>query len=196
MARVREKEHIQIADGTVHGNVDVSLEEMQHVARIIGYSPWRFWFKIIWAVGLLLMGLLLVFLFPKLIKGIGSVITQRPGESLLWGFLGLIAIPILTVLLLVTVIGMPIGLLLLTLFLWILYLSQLSLGVVLGNRFFALEESKGWSLFWRLAVGVIIIQALTFIPYVRFFVNLVSVIFGLGAILLMVKAGMQAYRES
>jgi len=196
MARVREKEHVQIADGSVHGKVDVSLQEMQQAARIIGYSPWRFWVKIIWAVGLLLMGLLLVFLFPKLIKGIGSMITQRPGESLLWGFLGLIVIPILSVLLLVTVIGMPIGLLLLTLFLWILYLSQLSLGVVLGNRLFALEEEKGWSLFWKVAVGVIIIQALTFIPYLRFFVNLASVIFGLGAILLMMKAGMQAYRET
>ena len=196
MARVREKEHVQIADGTVHGNVDVSLAEMQPVARIIGYSPWRFWVKIIWAVGLLLMGLLLVFLFPKLIKGIGSMITQRPGESLLWGILGLIVIPILSVLLLVTVIGIPIGLLLLTLFLWILYLSQLSLGVVLGNRLFALEEKTGWSLFWRITVGVLIIQALTFIPYVRFLVNLAGVIFGLGAILLMIKAGMQAYRET
>lgn len=195
-ARVREKDHVQIADGTVHGNVDVSLAEMQPVARIFGYSPWHFWVKIIWAVGLLLMGLLLVFLFPKLIKGIGSMITQHPGVSLLWGFLGLIVIPILSVLLLVTVIGMPIGLLLLTLFLWILYLSQLSLGVVLGNRLFAFEEKEGWSLFWRFAVGVIIIQALTFIPYVRFFVNLASVIFGLGAILLMIKASIQAYRET
>lgn len=196
MARVREKERVQIADGTVHGNVDVSLAEMQHVARILGYSPWRFWVKITWAVGLLLMGLLLVFLFPKLIKGIGSMITQRPGESLLWGFLGLIVIPILSVLLLVTVIGMPIGLLLLTLFLWTLYLSQLSLGVVLGNRLFALGEKTGWILFWRITVGVIIIQALTFIPYVRFLVNLASAIFGLGAILLMMKAGMRAYRET
>lgn len=195
-ARVGEKEHVQIADGTVHGNVDVSLAEMQHVTRILGYSLWGFWLKIVWAVGLLLMGLLLVFLFPKFIKGIGSMVTQRPGESLLWGFLGLIVIPIVSVLLLVTVIGMPIGLLLLTLFLWILYLSQLSLGVVLGNRLFTLEGRTGWSLFWRLAVGVIIIQALTFIPYVRFFVNLASIIFGLGAILLMMKAGMRAYRET
>ena len=195
MARVKEKEHVQIADGTVHGNVDVTAE-MQHATRIFGYTPWGFWLKIIWAVGLLLMGLLLVFLFPRFIKGISSMITQRLGESLLWGFLGLIVIPIVSVLLLVTVIGMPIGLLLLTLFLWILYLSQLSLGVVLGDRLFTLEEKTGWRLFWRLAVGVIIVQALTFIPYVRFFVNLAGVIFGLGAILLIMKAGMQAYREA
>ena len=196
MARVREKEHVQIADGTVHGNVDVSLAEMQPVSHILGYSPWRFWVKVIWAVGLLLMGLLLVFLFPKFIKGIGSMITRRPGESLLWGFLGLIVIPILTVLLLVTIIGLPIGLLLLTLFLWILYLSQLSLGIVLGNRLYTFEGKTGWNLFWRLAVGVIVIQVLTYIPYVRFLVNLAGVIFGLGAILLMMKAGMQAYRET
>ena len=192
IARMRDKERVQIADGTVHGHVDVSLAEMQ--PRILGYSPLHFWFKIIWAVGLLLMGLLLVFLFPRFIKGIGSMITQHPGESLLWGFLGLIVIPILFVLLLATVIGIPIALLLLTLFLWIIYLSQLSLGVVLGNHLFAMEEQEGWNLFWKLAVGVIIIQALTFIPYVRFFVNLAGIIFGLGAILLMMKAGLRANR--
>jgi hypothetical protein len=193
-ARVGEKERVQIADGTVHGNVDIGLADMGRAARILGYNPWHFWFKIIWAAGLLLVGLLLVFLFPKFIKGIGSMITQRPGESLLWGFLGLIAIPILFVLLLATVIGIPIGLLLLTLFMWALYLSQFSLGVVLGNRLFALEEEKSWSLFWRIALGVVIVQALTFIPYVRFLVNLASVILGLGAILLLMKAGMQKYR--
>ena len=192
IARMRDKERVQIADGTVHGHVDVSLAEMQ--PRILGFNPLHFWFKIIWAVGLLLMGLLLVFLFPRFIKGIGSMITQHPGESLLWGFLGLIVIPILFVLLLATVIGIPIALLLLTLFLWIIYLSQLSLGVVLGNHLFAMEEQEGWNLFWKLAVGVIIIQALTFIPYVRFFVNLAGIIFGLGAILLMMKAGLKAYR--
>jgi hypothetical protein len=195
-ARVGEKEHVQIADGTTHGNVDIGLADMGRAARILGYNPWHFWFKIIWAVGLLLMGLLLVFLFPKFIKGIGSMIMQRPGESLLWGFLGLLIIPILSIFLFVTVIGMPIALLAVTLFLWILYLSQLSLGIVLGNRLFALDGQTGWGLFWKLAVGVIIIQALTFIPYVRFFVNLASVIFGLGATLLMMKAGMQAYRET
>jgi hypothetical protein len=195
-ARVREKEHIQIADGTVHGNVDISLAEMEHAARILGYSAWRFWVKIVWAVALLLMGLLLVFLFPKLIKGIGSTIMQRPGESLLWGILGLILIPILTGFLLVTIIGMPIGFLLLTLFLWILYLSQLSLGIVLGDRLFSFDDKTGWILFWKVAVGVIIIQALTFIPYVRFFVHLASGIFGLGAILLMIRSGMQAPRST
>jgi hypothetical protein len=195
-ARVGEKEHCQIADGTVHGTVDIGLADMGRAARILGYHPLHFWFKIVWAVGLLLIVLLLVFLFPRFITGIGSMITQRPGESLLWGFLGLIVLPILSVLLLATLIGIPIGLLVITLFLWILYLSQLSLGVVLGNRLFASEGKVGWGLSWRFAVGVIIIQVLTFIPYVRFFVNLAGVIFGLGAMLLMIKAGMKAYRET
>jgi hypothetical protein len=169
---------------------------MGRAARILGYHPWHFWFKIIWAVGLLLMGMLLVFLLPRFVMGIGSMITRRPGESLLWGFLGLFVIPILSVFLFVTVIGVPFGLLVVTLFLWILYLSQLSLGIVLGNRLFALEEKTGWSLFWGLALGVIIIQVLTFIPYVRFFVHLAGVIFGLGAMLLMIKERLQAHRET
>jgi hypothetical protein len=109
---------------------------------------------------------------------------------------GLILIPIISVILLVTVIGIPLGLLGLTLFLWMLYLTQLTLGVFIGHRLFGIQEKKGWNLFWAFAVGLIIVQALTFIPYVRFFVVLAGVLFGLGAILLVLKSEFEAHRTA
>jgi hypothetical protein len=41
---------------------------------------------------------------------------------------------------------------------------------------------------------LIIVQALTFIPYVRAVVVLVGVLFGLGAILLVLKSEFEAHR--
>jgi hypothetical protein len=58
----------------------------------------------------------------------------------------------------------------------------LSLGIVVGQVFFKADQKSGWPLFAWLALGVIIVQAFTIIPYVRFLVNLAGVVFGLGAI--------------
>ncbi len=195
-ARVTEKQNVKIAEGTVHGKVDVSLEEMRHAARILGYSAWRFWFKIVWACSLILAGLIAVFLFPTQIKKIGSTITQRLGETSIWGILGIIVIPIVSVVLCVTIIGIPVGVFALTIFLWMLYLSQLSLGVVLADRLFVLERKTGWNLFGAIAVGVILMQALTFIPYLGFLVNLAAVILGVGAILLIVREETRHFRAT
>jgi hypothetical protein len=195
-ACVKEKEHVDVAQGAVLGKVDVTTYEARPVHHILGLRPFRFWAKIVWALSLLLVGLVLAFVFPKQLREMGLTINRVPGRSVLWGIVGLILIPIGSVILLATVIGIPLGLLTLALFLWMLYLTQLTLGVFVGHRLFGIEEKKGWNLFWAFTVGLIIVQALTFIPYVRFFVALAGVIFGLGAILLVLKSELEAHRSA
>ena len=193
-AYVKEKEHVDIAQGSVLGKVDITTQEMTPVHHILGLRPFRFWAKIVWALSLLLVGLVLAFVFPKQLRNLGLTINQHPGNSFLWGVVGLILIPIGSLILLITVIGIPLGLLALTMFLWMLYLTQLTLGVFVGHRLFGIEEKKGGNLFWAFAVGLIIVQAVTFIPYVRFLVVLAGLIFGLGAILLVLKSEFEAHR--
>jgi len=195
-ACVKEKQNVEIAQGTVLGKVDVATYEMKPVYHILGFSPFRFWAKIVWAFSLLLAGLVLAFVFPKQLSGIGLTINQLPGKSFLWGIVGLILFPIGSVILLVTVIGIPLGLLLLTIFLWMVYFTQLTLGMFVGHRLFGIEGKKGWNLFWGFAVGLIIVQALTFIPYVRFLVVVAGLIFGFGAILLVLKSELEAHRSA
>jgi hypothetical protein len=195
-ARVKEKENVEIAQGAVLGNVDVTTYEARPVHHILGLRPFRFWAKIVWALSLLLAGLVLTFVFPKQFRDLGLTINKLPGKSFVWGIVGLILVPIVGVILLVTLIGIPLGLLVLTLYLWMLHLSQLTLGVFVGHRLFGIEEKKGWHLFSAFAVGLIIVQALTFIPYVRFLVVVVGLIFGLGAILLVLKGEFEAHRTA
>jgi hypothetical protein len=194
-ACVKKKEHVDIAEGAVLGKVDITTQQMRPVEHILGLRPFRFWAKIAWALSLLLVGLLFAFVFPKQLREMGLTINRLPGKTFLWGIVGLILIPIGSVILLATVIGIPLGLLGLTLFLWMVYLTQLTLGVFVGHRFFGIEEKKGWNLFWGFTVGLIIVQALTFVPYVRFFVVLAGLIFGAGAILLGLKSEFEAHRS-
>ncbi len=187
-ARVKEKEHVDISEGTVLGTVDISVREMRPHQHILGFHPWFFWVKIFWTASLLVMGLALLFAFPKQLIGIGSTISQLPGKSFLWGLMGVILIPVISVLLLITIIGIPLGLLCLTVFAWVAYLTQLSLGVFLGQRLFGMEGKTRWNQFSAFAVGLLLVQALTFVPYVRPLVILAGLIFGFGAILLLLKS--------
>jgi hypothetical protein len=195
-ARVKNKEHVDIAQGSVLGTVDITTQEMKPVHHILGFRLFRFWAKIVWALSLLLVGLVLTIVFPKQLRDLGLTINKLPGKSFVWGVVGLILVPIVGVILLMTLIGIPLGLLVLTLYLWMLYLSQLTLGVFLGHRLFGIEEKKGGNLFWAFVVGLVIVQALTFIPYVRFLVVLAGLIFGMGAILLVLKGEFEAHRTA
>ncbi len=193
-AGVKSKELASVADGTVSGTTEITTKEAKPETHILGYEAWRFWAKILWLLSLLLTALACTLLFRKHLPAVGAAILQRPGMSAVWGLLGSILIPIAILILAVIVIGLPLGLLLLALFLWVLYLSQLALGVALGERFFVKEPRTPGKLFLAFALGIIIVQTLTFIPYVRFLVILGGVIFGVGAILLVLWDEFRAYR--
>ena len=191
-ARVQDKERVTIVDGTVHGKVDVEVREQRARAEILGYPVWRFWLKIIWLFGLLLVGLLMVLIAPARLRSMGTTILGHPGEVTVWGILGLIVIPVISGICLVTLIGIPAGLFLGTVFLWLLYFSQFALALIFAERALSLEGKGRLVMFGGLATGLVIVEVLTFIPYVRFLVCLANCILGFGALLLMMKSGWDA----
>ena len=186
-AMVKNKDRVKIADGTVHGKVEVELREKLARTEILGYSVLGFWMKIIWFFGLLFVGLLMVLVAPVRLRSIGTTIISRFGEVAIWGILGMIVIPVLSGICFVTLIGIPAGIFLMTLFLWLLYFSQFALALVIAETAFVLEGKGRLVLFGTLAGGLVIVEALTFIPYVTFLVCLANFILGVGAVLLMLK---------
>ena len=99
----------------------------------------------------------------------------------------MIVIPVAAAILFVTIVGVPLGIFLLATFFWILYVSQLSLGIVLGGRIMGMDGKTGWNLFLAFAAGLLIVYMLTFVPYLRVLIYLASLLFGLGAILMALK---------
>ena len=186
-AKVKDKDRVKISDGTVHGKVDVVLGEELARAKILGYSVWVFWMKIFWFFGLLVVGLMMVLVAPARLRSMGTTITGRFGEVVIWGILGMIVIPVLSGICFVTLIGIPVGLFLITLLLWLLYFSQFALPLVMAETALMLEGKGRMVIFGALAAGLVIIEALTFVPYVGFLVCLANSILGLGALLLVLK---------
>jgi cytoskeletal protein CcmA (bactofilin family) len=185
------KSKLELAEGAVLGTTQITEPEQPRPGAkarptryILGFHPAWLLFKFFWITSLLVTGLVLVLISPKNFLAVGSTIIGRPGASALWGLIAFVVTPVAVVLLFITVIGLPIGLFVLALYFWLLYLSQLALGIALGSRIFGKEGAKGWNAFWPFAVGLIIIQLLSFIPFLGALICIAGIIFGLGAILL------------
>lgn len=196
--RMEDTSLAEVAAGTVRGSVNFAEAEWRPHRKILGFQPAHFWFKIFWALSLLATGLVCVLVFPKQFSGVGTNIFYSPGKSFVWGVVTLIGLPVVAILLCLTVIGIPLALFTGVAFLWLAYLSQLGFGVVLGQSAFGgfhLDQSGWWGLFWKFAVGLLIVQILTFVPYLRTLVIVAGLLFGVGAIVMVLKEELQRFRR-
>ena len=143
------------------------------------------WWKVIGFLMTLVLGIVIILLAPKRVKAVTESIRTRPWASLGWGALILVATPIAAGIVCITIIGLPVGLITLTLYIIAIYLTQLFAGLLIGQLIigaFRRVETKA-VLVSALALGLAILSLLRLIPYLDFFIGLATVLFGLGAIL-------------
>ncbi|OGD67826.1 hypothetical protein A3F08_01535 [Candidatus Berkelbacteria bacterium RIFCSPHIGHO2_12_FULL_36_9] len=125
----------------------------------------------------ILVVILLILLFPKKLESLNSYLELNFWRSLGFGFLALIAIPILTVILFLTIIGVPLGLITLGIFILMIYLSKIICAYYFGNII-----SKGsWSPIWSCVLGLVILAALSLVPIINGIVGFIALLVGLGA---------------
>ena len=179
-AKLENADRAIIAPGTVDGTVEITTEKKETRGTILGFSPTHFWFKIIWALSLIVSAIVLIVLCPMTVGDVGLTVWQHPWWSLLWGFVGIVATPIIALVLCATLIGMPLGVFLLTLYFWSLYLSQMVLGIVVGQKVF-MPASTG-RLMLAVIAGIVLVQVLTFVPYLGPLVIIAGLLLGLGGI--------------
>jgi len=144
-----------------------------------------------WSLGSLLLGSLLMNLFP----GMGQRIEARI-RTLHWaalaGFIVLSLAPAVTLALLLSVLGVPIGLALLGAVLFALIASIAFAGLTLGRALVELITKKpaaAW--FWPMALGVFLIQLLGLIPYFGLILILLVAIVGVGGMYLALVGAMK-----
>ncbi|HYI24540.1 MAG TPA: polymer-forming cytoskeletal protein [Thermomicrobiales bacterium] len=137
----------------------------------------------------LVAGALLIAVAPRLANALGSN-AKRFLPALPFGLAALILTPIVAILLMTTIIGIPAGLIVVFLYLLALYLTQVFAGMAIGR--FILpngwnDGSRGFHLL-AMTIGVILLGALRFIPlpYVHGLVTLVVTIWGMGAVAMLV----------
>jgi cytoskeletal protein CcmA (bactofilin family) len=129
-------------------------------------------------------GLVIILLLPKHLTSVTESIRTRPWASLGWGAVILFVTPIAAILVCFTIVGISVGLITLLFYAVALYLAQIPVALFLGRWIigsFRAVEGKPIML-GALALGLVIIHLLKLIPYFGFFVTLVVILLGLGAV--------------
>lgn len=148
-------------------------------ARVIGW---------IWTVGLMLLAVVLVAVAPSLTARASEVLRQRPWFALLIGFIALVCVPVAALILLVTVIGLPLGLAVLLAY-PILLLVGYELTAIGASDWVMkrLAAGRAQSTLWRAAaaaLAVLVIALLARVPFIGTLVAFLALLFGLGALML------------
>jgi hypothetical protein len=118
-----------------------------------------------------------------------DTLRNKPWWSLGWGAIILFATPLAALIVCITIVGIPLGLIALALYGIAIYLSQIPVALFIGRwiiGYFAKADSRA-VMVGALALGLAILCLLRMIPYAGFFIGLAAVLFGLGAALVSLR---------
>ena len=128
-------------------------------------------------VSMFLLGLVLILLAPRAAEAVARTGRTKPLVAAGVGLLAIILLPVIAVGALITIVGIPLGIVLLFLIVPLLAMSYVTTALVLGRL--VRKKSK----FLAFLLGLIVLGLLTLIPIAGGLVCLLALIFGLGALL-------------
>lgn len=131
----------------------------------------------------LVLGLLMLKFLPVYTQRTANVITEKPWASLGVGFLTTVLFPVIFIILLITLVGIPLALILLFTFLIIAYITKIFVSLVIGQKIFKFIGQRTKS-GWVLLMGLIVYGIITMIPVIGWIVSILVFLFGLGAVIL------------
>jgi len=139
-------------------------------------------FSILAAIGFLILGLILVRVFPAPFAAVVRGVEGRPVVLTIAGFFAIIISMILLLIVAVTIIGLPLAIIAGLLFIIALMISSLFVAYALGD---VIASRTGWKpgpteVF---ILGFVILQVLIFIPLLGSIVQIIAVSLGYGGLL-------------
>ncbi len=132
-----------------------------------------------------LLGLLLLWLFPRAGRAVSDAAATRTGAAIGFGLLAFFLLPILGFVLLVTIVGLPLGLLLLLALAPLYAIAYTASAWALGRRMLGPERNR----FLAFVAGLAILRVLALIPILGGLVWFGATVFGLGLLLLAAGRG-------
>ncbi len=181
------EQEAQIQSGaTVSGPINHLLPERRAERRAPSWTDQilpRLW----WFVSTLIVGLVAAWLVPSLLREPAEALRDRPWQSLGWGALLFIVTPIAVIVAMITLVGIPIGLLVLFAYGAALFLSQIFVALILGQLILQQRPGEGTiPLLGPLALGLVVVMVafavLGLVPFLGGLVVLSTLVLGLGSV--------------
>ena len=172
----------------ISDNLEVPLNVVSGKIEKVPYDSssgsihFSFWDSVIFGIMILIVGLLFSVFFKGYKNGVFVTYSQRPWLSLILGVAALIAVPIISTVLLITVVGVPLGIIL-----WLLYGLLIILAVpvcamYLGSLLFRILRFEQNTVYSFVA-GIFLFLLIPLIPIVGPIVVAIAYIMGTGAII-------------
>lgn len=146
-------------------------------------------------VGFLILGIVLLKLFPAQFFIVEEEVRKSPVKNTLVGFVLIIASVILIILLAVTIIGFPVALIMGMLFITALMLSTLFVSFAVGRKIVDLFKVKTNDIL-IFVLGFVILNLLFRIPYAGVLIGIVAISLGFGAIVYALRKNWQSITTS
>ena len=129
--------------------------------------------------------LLLIMIFPKWSKSIVEAAFARPSASIGWGLFALVVIPLASILIMITILGIKVGLIVLSLYGVFLAIASLFSALFIGSYLMKIfnksDKKAAFTADWKTAlVGSIALLILSSIPLIGWFIVFVVFLMGLG----------------
>lgn len=191
LSYVAEEEPIFAEGSTVLGEVKQlaerpfwRVEGWQSIARAT-----RQFMILAMFLGTLIVGGILLYLFPKETKGVSQKIMERPFMSVFVGVMALIGVPMVIFFLMITVIGLPLAFVMTLLYLLGLCLAKIFIALFFGQslaHLFNLEKLRPFWIFFMGLLFFVLIKLLAFSlhPALNAFIVIFSHFFAIGGMLL------------
>lgn len=162
---------VQAPGSQVEG--DVEKFEIGDVSVLAAIGLW-----IGFTLSMLLLGLVALLIAPRAGEALARTGGAKPLPAAGIGLLAFFLLPVLAVLAIVTIIGLPLGIVLLLLIVPLYVFGYLTAALVLGRRI----ARKGSLL--AFVIGLVILQLVALIPVFGGLVAFLATVFGLGVLLL------------
>ena len=150
----------------------------------------------VWSIGLMVIAAILVAAFPGVYTRVRASVRERWAFSLLVGFIALVCIPVAALISMFTVIGVPLALAAIALYLVLLLVGYVTAGVSFGTLALArFQPERASRTGWRVAaaaLGMLAISLIGRVPWVGSLVVLAAMLLGMGALLLQLSAARSA----
>lgn len=161
---------------------EVNISQIPSIVVTKEWEGYSSVFNLFYIIAFLILAVFIVAFFATQIGRASYYCERKPVQSFLWGLVTFLLMPIGGLLLIVSLIGIvfiPVYVLLLVAagFFGYVAMSQL-----FGKKIFQILNLKNKPMMFEAAVGLIIFEALGLIPIVGWFIKLIVVTMGIGAV--------------
>lgn len=153
-------------------------------SREVIYSQVSSWLRSL--VGMLVVAVILALLAPGTLQTVAKTLIDKPWASPALGFALLLLMPLVIIFIMVTIIGLPLGFILLAIYLGAIYFSQIYVGWAVGAYLMQRINPGKELVVANALVGITFLSLLRLLPVFGFLATLLIIIFGLGAFALAV----------